>query len=147
MPQHPLNISYSGAAFHRYCERERGVNPYKSDLERGLLPPHQPLPPRFDQRRGLLGGASVGVPGRRCRIPVVEEHRDQLLMSEHMVTMDPPQHTRARSLLNRLLTPKRLKENEDFMWPLADKFLDDFLPKGKCEFLEEYAKPFSPSKT
>ena len=73
----------------------------------------------------------------------IEEHRDQLLMSEHMVTMDPPRHTRARSLLNRLLTPKRLKENEDFMWPLADKFLDDFLAKGRCEFLEEYAKPFS----
>ena len=64
-------------------------------------------------------------------------------MFEHMVTMDPPQHTDARSILSRLLTPKRLKENEDFMWPLADKFLDDVLANGKCEFLEEYAKPFS----
>ena len=57
----------------------------------------------------------------------IEEHRDEFLMSEHMVTMDPPQHSRARSLLNRLLTPKRLKENEDFMWPLADEVLDDFI--------------------
>ena len=73
----------------------------------------------------------------------IAAHRDEFLMSEHMVTMDPPQHSRARSLLNRLLTPKRLKENEDFMWPLADKFLDDFIDNGKCEFLEEYAKPFS----
>jgi cytochrome P450 len=73
----------------------------------------------------------------------IAAHRDEFLMSEHMVTMDPPQHTRARSLLNRLLTPKRLKENEDFMWPLADRFLDDIIDNGKCEFLEEYAKPFS----
>ena len=73
----------------------------------------------------------------------IEAHRAELPMSEHMVTMDPPQHSRARSLLNRLLTPKRLKENEEFMWRLADQQLDEFLGKGKCEFLTEYAQPFS----
>src|SRR5690606_11936028 len=65
----------------------------------------------------------------------------------HMVTMDPPQHSRARSLLNRLLTPKRLKENEEFMWRLADQQLDEIIGDQtgtvKCEFLAEYAKPFS----
>ncbi|UGT67049.1 cytochrome P450 [Nocardia gipuzkoensis] len=74
---------------------------------------------------------------------LIERHRDQLPMFEHMVTMDPPQHTYARSLLNRLLTPARLKENEDFMWRLADRQLDEFLERGRCEFLAEYAKPFS----
>lgn len=64
-------------------------------------------------------------------------------MFEHMVTMDPPDHTNARSLLNRLLTPSRLKENEDFMWRLADEVLDDFIEDGRCEFLTAYAKPFS----
>ena len=64
-------------------------------------------------------------------------------MYEHMVTMDPPDHTDARSLLSRLLTPKRLKENEDFMWRLADRHLDEFIDDGKCEFLTAYAKPFS----
>ena len=39
-------------------------------------------------------------------------------------------HTDARSLLNRLLTPKRLKENEDFMWRLADRQLDEFIADG-----------------
>ena len=73
-------------------------------------------------------------------------HRSQMPMFEHMVTMDPPEHTNARSLLNRLLTPSRLKENEDFMWRLADEVLDDIFarePAGKCEFLSAYAKPFS----
>ncbi len=73
----------------------------------------------------------------------IEAHRAELPMSEHMVTMDPPDHSRARSLLNRLLTPKRLKENEEFMWRLADQQLDEFLDKGRCEFLTEYAQPFS----
>lgn len=73
----------------------------------------------------------------------IEAHRAELPMSEHMVTMDPPTHTRARSLLNRLLTPKRLKENEAFMWRLADQQLDEIVGRGKSEFLADYAKPFS----
>lgn len=73
----------------------------------------------------------------------IDAHREQFPMFEHMVTMDPPEHTKARSLLSRLLTPKRLKENEDFMWRLADRQLDEFIGEGRCEFLAEYAKPFS----
>jgi len=73
----------------------------------------------------------------------IAEHRNQMPMFEHMVTMDPPDHTNARSLLNRLLTPSRLKANEDFMWRLADEVLDDFIASGECEFLSAYAKPFS----
>jgi cytochrome P450 len=74
---------------------------------------------------------------------LIEEHRTELPMHEHMVTMDPPEHTRARSVLSRLLTPARLKENEEFMWRLADRQLDEFIADGECEFLAAYAKPFS----
>jgi cytochrome P450 len=73
----------------------------------------------------------------------ITDHRQLMPLFEHMVTMDPPDHTNARSLLNRLLTPSRLKENEDFMWRLADECLDDFVANGKCEFLSAFAKPFS----
>ena len=73
----------------------------------------------------------------------LEEHRAEIPMYEHMVTMDPPYHTDARSLLSRLLTPKRLKENEDFMWRLADRHIDEFIADGHCEFLAAYARPFS----
>ncbi|WP_280425899.1 cytochrome P450 [Nocardia carnea] len=73
----------------------------------------------------------------------IEAHRHRFRISEHMVTMDPPDHTRTRGLLNRLLTPKRLKENEDFMWAQADRQLDEFLADGRCEFLGRYAKPFA----
>ncbi|MGV0685952.1 cytochrome P450 [Mycolicibacterium thermoresistibile] len=73
----------------------------------------------------------------------IEAHRHEFPIHEHMVVMDPPQHTRARSLLTKLLTPRRLKENEDFMWQLADRQLDEFIAAGRCEFLSEYAKPFA----
>ncbi len=74
---------------------------------------------------------------------LIVQYRDQIPMSEHIVTQDPPDHTRTRGLLGRLLTPKRLQENETFMWRLADQQLDEFVSRGKCEFREDYAKPFA----
>jgi cytochrome P450 len=74
---------------------------------------------------------------------VIDRHRDQLPMSEHMVTMDPPDHTRERAVLMRLLSPMRLKQNESFMWRLADRQLDEFVSGGRCEFISAYAQPFA----
>jgi cytochrome P450 len=45
--------------------------------------------------------------------------------------------------MQKLITPKRLKENEEFMWRLADRQLDTFIERGSAEFLTDYAKPFS----
>ena len=74
---------------------------------------------------------------------LVEAHRDALPMSDQLPTLDPPKHTEHRALLGRLLTPRRLKENEAFMWRLADRQIDEFVAKGRCEFVSEYASPFS----
>ena len=74
---------------------------------------------------------------------IVDRYRDQLPMHEHMVTMDPPEHTRERALLMRLITPKRLKDNEAFMWRLADQQLDEFVADGRCEFIATFAQPFA----
>ena len=42
----------------------------------------------------------------------------------------PARRTRSeRSLIMRLLTPKRLKENEAFMWRLADRQIDEFVAR------------------
>ncbi|GAB89777.1 cytochrome P450 [Gordonia rhizosphera] len=73
----------------------------------------------------------------------IEKHRHEFPIFEHMVTMDPPDHQKSRSLLLRLLTPRRLQENEDFVWELADRQLDEFIADGRCEFLSQYAKPFA----
>jgi cytochrome P450 len=74
---------------------------------------------------------------------LIEEHRDELPFSDQLPTLDPPVHTNHRSLMMRLITPKRLKENEDAMWQLADEVLDDFLAPGKGEFIRGFASPFT----
>src|SRR3954453_9114951 len=74
---------------------------------------------------------------------VIERYRDTLPFSDQLPSFDPPKHTAHRALLMRLITPKRLKENEEFMWRLADRQMDEFFDKGACEFISEYAGPFT----
>ena len=74
---------------------------------------------------------------------LIAEHRDALPFNDQLPTLDPPTHTDHRALLMRLITPKRLKENEDAMWQLADDILDDFLHAGKGEFIADFAQPFT----
>jgi cytochrome P450 len=74
---------------------------------------------------------------------VVEQHRAELPFSDQIITMDPPKHRDHRHLLMRQLTPKRLKENEEFVWRLADRQIDQFIARGECEFISEYANPFA----
>jgi len=74
---------------------------------------------------------------------IIEAHRDSLPFSDQLPTFDPPKHTDHRGLLMRLLTRRRLKENEAFMWRLADRQLDEFHARGSCDFVKEYASPFT----
>ena len=43
----------------------------------------------------------------------------------------------------RLITPKRLKENEASLQRLADDQIDRFHARGTCEFVGEYAQPYT----
>lgn len=92
---------------------------------------------------GPFAGMPIG-PGESDDVTdLIEQHRAAVPMAEHITSQDAPLHTRTRGLLSRLITPKRLKENEEFMWRLADEQLDTFIERGRCEFLVDYAKPFS----
>jgi cytochrome P450 len=73
--------------------------------------------------------------------PIIEQHRDELPFSDQLPSFDPPKHTAHRGLLMRLITPKRLKENEVFLWAFADQTIDEFLGRGTCELVQDYAIP------
>jgi cytochrome P450 family 150 subfamily A5 len=74
---------------------------------------------------------------------LIEEHRDKLIFAGELPSMDPPKHTAHRGLLMRLITPKRLNENEAYMWDLADRQIEEFLDRGRVEFITEFAQPFT----
>lgn len=74
---------------------------------------------------------------------LLEKHRDHFASSDQIVTFDPPMHTDHRSVLMGLITPKRLKENEEFLKRMADRYIADILEQGKLEFIWDYAKKYT----
>ncbi|OCB14878.1 cytochrome [Mycolicibacterium porcinum] len=94
---------------------------------------------------GPFPGFPVPLEGRSTAevTALIDKHRDELPFSDQLPTLDPPTHTDHRSLLMRLITPKRLKENEDAMWQLADEVLDSYLAPGRGEFIKGFAGPFT----
>jgi cytochrome P450 len=75
--------------------------------------------------------------------PLIERHRNTLPLHEYFASFDPPEHTNHRALLARLLTPRRIRENEEFMGRLADQELDRLRGEGRCEFVTAYGTPFT----
>jgi cytochrome P450 len=81
-------------------------------------------------------------PGETWR-EMIERRRSEIPMGEMLTSIDPPRHTRERSLAGKLFTPNRLKENEEFMGTLADELVDEIADRGEVEFGAAYARPFT----
>ena len=74
----------------------------------------------------------------------IDRHRGELPMSEYVVALDPPEHAKQRYLTMRLLTPKRMREQEPYMVALADGQLDDIVGgDGTLEVLKGFGYPFA----
>jgi cytochrome P450 len=85
----------------------------------------------------------LGGPGVSDVSDLIEQYRDDLPFSDQLPTMDPPKHREHRGLLMRLLTPSRLRENEEFMWERANHQIDNFVSRGECELVTDFAGPFT----
>ena len=94
---------------------------------------------------------TVSGPFKKFPVPIegddiselIDRHRDELPFSDQLPSFDPPRHTAHRALMMRLLTPGRLRANEEFMWRLADRQLDELIGDGGCEVISEFAAPFT----
>jgi cytochrome P450 len=94
---------------------------------------------------GPFPGFPVPLAGKSREVidALIAEHRHKLPMNDQLPTFDPPLHTAHRFLLSRLITPKRLQENEEFIWRLTDRTLDGLIERGKCEYNREFATPLA----
>ncbi|HEX7858535.1 MAG TPA: cytochrome P450 [Sphingobium sp.] len=69
----------------------------------------------------------------------LDAHRADLPWAAHLVCFDGRKHAEHRALLTSLLTYKRLKQNETYLYGLADRMIDRFIDKGRCNVVSDYA--------
>ena len=58
-----------------------------------------------------------------------------------MLFLNPPDHTRQRSLVSRAFTPRRVEQLRESIRGLADKMVDDFVEAGGGDMLDALAFP------
>lgn len=73
----------------------------------------------------------------------IRRYRGEMTFGAMLVTQDPPEHTRSRSLLMGLLTPNRLQENEQFIHTAAERTISSFIDKDRFEAVAEFARPMA----
>ncbi|MGZ4430917.1 MAG: cytochrome P450 [Gaiellales bacterium] len=65
---------------------------------------------------------------------------DQIEARKSMLDTDPPEHTRLRAIVNKGFTPRAVAAYEQLLRELTRHILDETLPMGEFDFIEEIAK-------
>jgi cholest-4-en-3-one 26-monooxygenase len=73
--------------------------------------------------------------------PLLDDFPAQLLAEEQesLTFMDPPRHRQYRSLVEPAFRQTAMRQREPMMRALATAILDEVLPRGTCEFVQEVA--------
>jgi cytochrome P450 len=104
---------------------------------------------RDDERFSAVNSPNGPIPGLPFEPlgddigPQIEHYRSRMPFTDWFATMDRPAHTAHKALLMGLITPPRLKRNEEFMLRLADRQIDSLIGGSGFEAVSEFAGPFT----
>ena len=62
-------------------------------------------------------------------------------INRHMLTLDPPDHTRLRALIHKAFTPNMIRSLETRIQAITDGLIDGMQAKGQVDFISEFAFP------
>lgn len=104
---------------------------------------------RYDDVRAVLTNPTVSKDVLSA-IPLLERHTTaeepqsfeaELALAGHMLNIDPPDHTRLRSLVNKAFTARRVEKMRGRVEQAADELLDVMAAQDEVDLLTAYAFP------
>ncbi|MDT0393673.1 MULTISPECIES: cytochrome P450 [Streptomyces] len=91
----------------------------------------------YEEARAALADPRLAKDGTRIGFMSLDEE----LIGKHLLSADPPQHTRLRSLITRAFTTRRVAELQPRIQQITDELLDTMLPQGRADLIESFAYP------
>jgi cytochrome P450 len=103
---------------------------------------------RYEDASTLLRAASLSVEDRnlaagpvRDQYDTISAENDRTVVNYSMLDRDPPDHTRLRSLVTKVFTPRSVAALEPEITALVDEALDRIADAGQVDLVEELAFP------
>ncbi len=62
-------------------------------------------------------------------------------INRHMLTVDPPDHTRLRGLIHKAFTPRMIRELEGRIQEISDTLIDEMLKDEQADLIADFAVP------
>jgi cytochrome P450 family 142 subfamily A polypeptide 1 len=56
-----------------------------------------------------------------------------------IISMDDPEHTRQRRLINKGFTPRMVRQLSDHIRDLSNQIIDEIAERGECDFVDDFA--------
>ena len=69
----------------------------------------------------------------------VPRPEDEFQLELMMLTMDPPRHTKLRSLVSKGFTPRQVAKLNNHVADMAREIVDDVVARGECDFVNDIA--------
>ncbi|QKG84489.1 cytochrome P450 [Kroppenstedtia pulmonis] len=67
--------------------------------------------------------------------------KEREIFTHHMLSSDPPDHSRLRSLVHKAFTPRMVEQLEGRIEQIANQLLEGFVHRGQVDLITEYAYP------
>jgi cytochrome P450 family 142 subfamily A polypeptide 1 len=65
--------------------------------------------------------------------------RPRIAAPMSLISLDDPEHTRQRRLINKGFTPRMVRELTDHIRQVCDEIIDGIATRGQCEFVADFA--------
>ena len=126
--------------------RERGPVHWDPDWDLWLVTRYEDVRAvQLDRRMGRVQhGHAFPSHFRPIRELELEEWEPYYQLERYsLLALEPPEHTRIRSLVNRAFTPRRVRELRGPITAAADRLLEGLREQEVFDLLADYAQPFS----
>ncbi|UMB69612.1 cytochrome P450 [Mycobacterium paraterrae] len=97
----------------------------------------------YELARSVLGDPRFGIPpGIHLAAQGVTSGELWDRVTQSILCMEGDQHRRLRGLVSRAFTPRATARMDETIHAVMNQLIDDVLPDGSCEFVEQIARPY-----
>ena len=111
------------------------------DLLMQVLKDTETFSSKYDQILGASGFQALETATEEQQGQFMAVAQNMIVPPPTMLTLDPPEHTNYRSLVNRVFTAGNVRKMEPYIQDVIDKTIDTFVDDGAIDFMDVFAFP------